>query len=171
MSYKFFSGFSLEGEEELFCEYENKNDFTIAGFSYGAIKAFKEAKESSYRVDLLQLFSPAFFQTQDKKFKRMQLMFLKKDSTAYCNNFLENIAYPSSFNTNKYFKEGSYEELEELLNYEWNKDELQDLVDRGTRVEIYLGGKDKIIDSKKACEFFKEFGTVYFIKNSGHILI
>ena len=65
---------------------------------------------------------------------------------------------------------GTYEELEELLNYEWNKEKLQKLLDKGTRIEIFLGGIDKIIDSAKAKEFFVGFATVYYIKEKGHLL-
>ena len=166
----FYSGFCLENEQELFSEYLVENDFTVSGFSYGAIKAFEEVLESSLRVDKLQLFSPAFFQTQDKKFKRMQLMFFKKDAQAYCDNFLENIAYPNNKDTSKYFKLGTYEELEELLTYEWCEEKLQRLLDKGVKIEVYLGEKDKIIDSKKANDFFKNYATVYYIKEKGHIL-
>lgn len=170
MTSNFFSGFSLENEVELFDEYIQKNDFTISGFSYGAIKAFEYALSSDKRVDKLQLFSPAFFQTQDNKFKRMQLMFFKKDESSYCNNFLENISYPSNFDTSKYFKLGTYEQLEELLMYEWCEEKLQELVDKGVKIEVFLGEKDKIIDSKKAREFFVRFATIYYIKEKGHIL-
>lgn len=55
---------------------------------------------------------------------------------------------------NNYFKEGSYEELDELLNYVWDEEKLQALVNRGTKIEIYLGSEDKIIDSNKAKDFF-----------------
>ena len=173
---KFFSGFSLQNEEELFSEYLIDNDFTVSGFSYGATKAFEYALESKKRIDTLQLFSPAFFQAQDKKFKRMQLIFFKKDKNAYCKNFLENIIYPSilnkndSFNINNYFVEGSLKELEELLNYTWEEEKINKVLEKGINIEIYLGEKDKIIDSKAALEFFKKFSTVYFIKEKGHIL-
>lgn len=170
MKSKYFSGFSLENEKELFNDYIIENDFTISGFSFGAIKAFEEALNSEKRVDLLQLFSPAFFQTQNEKFVRMQLMFFKKDSKSYCENFLKNISYPSNIDTSVYFKEGTSEELQTLLTYKWDEEKLNKLLEKGTKIEVYLGGVDKIIDSSKACEFFKNFSTVYFIKNSGHIL-
>lgn len=170
MKSKYFSGFSLKDEKELFSEYLIENDFTISGFSYGAIKAFEEALSSEKRVDLLQLFSPAFFQTQDEKFVRMQLMFFKKDSKSYCDNFLKNISYPSNIDVSDYFKEGTIEELETLLSYKWEEEKLNRLLSKGTKIEVYLGSDDKIIDSSKAYEFFKNFATVYFIKNNGHIL-
>lgn len=170
MTSKFFSGFSLYKEEELFSEYIIKNDFTVSGFSYGAIKAFEEVLSSNKRVDLLQLFSPAFFQTKEKKFLRMQLMFFKKDPKSYCDNFLKNISYPSNFEMYNYFKKGTFKELEELLTYVWSESKLKELLSKGVKIEVYLGGNDKIIDSFKASTFFKKYATVYYIKNTGHIL-
>ena len=167
---KYFSGFSLKNEKEIFSEYLVENDFTVSGFSYGAIKAFEELLETDERVDLLQLFSPAFFQIQSEKFIRMQLMFFKKDSKMYCENFLKNISAPSNFDMSSYFEEGSFEELQTLLTYKWSEDKLNKLLKKGVKIEVYLGSDDKIIDSQKAANFFKEFATVYFIKNSGHIL-
>lgn len=170
MTSKYYSGFSLLNEKDIFSEYIIENDFTISGFSYGAINAFEEALANNQRIDLLQLFSPAFFQNKDKKYKRMQLMFFKKDSKSYCDNFLENISYPGNLNTSVYFNEGTAEELETLLTYTWEKDKIEKLINNGTKIEVYLGDEDKIIDSKIAKEFFKEFATVYYIKNVGHIL-
>lgn len=166
----FFSGFSLRNEEKFFEQYRIKNDFTVCGFSYGAQEAFEYTLDSSVRIDKLQLFSPAFFQTKDKKYKRMQLMFFKKDSTSYCNNFLQNCVKPSQTDISSYFDIGTYEELEELLFYEWDRKKLAELKDRGVDIEVYLGQEDEIIDSLATKEFFKEFATVYYIKNVGHIL-
>ena len=77
ISKNYFSGFCFFDEAELFDEYLIRNDFTVCGFSYGAIKAFEEVLSSQNRVDRLQLFSPAFFQNFDDKFKRTQLMYFK----------------------------------------------------------------------------------------------
>jgi hypothetical protein len=170
MTSKYFSGFSLENEEELFEEYIDHNDFTVSGFSYGAIKAFEYTLNCDKRIDTLQLFSPAFFQTQDTKFKRMQLMFFKKDAKAYCDNFLKNIAHPSTLDTVKYFTQGTMEELDELINYTWDEEQLKELVKKEIKIEVYLGQNDKIIDSNTALEFFRNYATVYYIKEKGHIL-
>jgi predicted esterase len=170
ISKNYFSGFCLKDESELFSDYIIKNDFTVSGFSYGAIKAFEEVLNSNTRVDKLQLFSPAFFQSKDKKFKRMQLMFFKKDEMAYCNTFLENISFPSNINCNDYFTLGTYDELDELLNYEWSEEKLQELVDKGVKIEVYLGADDKIVEAVKAKELFIKYATVYYIKGVGHIL-
>lgn len=170
ISKKYFSGFCFFNESELFNEYLESNDFTVSGFSYGAIKAFEEVLNSKERVDKLQLFSPAFFQTFDGKFKRMQLMYFKKDADAYCKNFLQNVVSPTNQDISKYFKIGNAEELDELLNYEWIEEKLQKVLDKGTRIEVFLGAEDKIIDSIKAKEFFVKFATVYYIKEKGHLL-
>lgn len=170
ISKKYFSGFCFFDESELFDEYLEKSDFTVCGFSYGAIQAFEEVLNSNQRVDKLQLFSPAFFQTSNDKFKRMQLMFFKKDANSYCENFLKNVLNPTNKDISKYFQMGTFEELEELLNYVWSEEKLQRLVDKGTIIEVYLGEVDKIIDSQKAKEFFRNFATVYYIKEKGHLL-
>lgn len=165
----YFSGFSLQNDNELFQEYLITNDFTISGFSYGAIKAFQYVYNSDTRIDKLQLFSPSFFNDKSEKFKRMQMMFFSKDSDEYAKNFLKNCGFDEEL-SKKYFTLGSFEELNELLYYKWEEEKLQTLVDRGVKIEIYLGGKDIIIDPNSACEFFKEFGEVYFIKEANHIL-
>lgn len=165
----FFSGFSLQNESELFKEYLILNDFCICGFSYGATRAFEYVYNSKQRIDRLQLFSPAFFQNKNDKFKRMQMMFFAKDANQYANNFLINCGFDHKL-AQKYFSLGKSEELQSLLDYVWDNKKLQELVDRGTKIEVYLGGEDKIIDSQYACDFFKSFAEVYFIKDASHIL-
>jgi len=169
----YFSGFCLENDKELFKEYLEVGTFNIAGFSYGAIRAFEYALnevQNNKRVQKLQLFSPAFFQDQSKKYKRLQLMFFKKDEQAYKNNFIQNIAKPSDINLDKYLSLGTYEQLDTLLNYEWKKEDFELLLNKGVKIEVYLGSDDKIINSSNALEFFRQFAEVYFIKNVGHIL-
>ena len=166
----FFSGFCFSSESELFFDYLEEGEFIVSGFSYGAIKAFKQALESKTRLDKLQLFSPAFFQTKDEKFKRMQLMFFKKDEDAYIKNFLENLKDKSTNSIENFFKKGSFKELEELLNFKWSKEDLEELIKKGIKIEVFLGQNDKIIESLAAKDFFKEFATVYYFKDKGHLL-
>ena len=169
MKFLYFSGFCLENESELFDEYKTENDFTISGFSYGAIKALKYVLQNDTRVDKLQFFSPAYFNDKSTKYKRMQLIYFNKDAKTYCDNFLENSGF-SDEQKSKYFTNGTADELDELLNYQWDEQKIQTLVDRGIKIEVYLGSEDKIIDSQKALEFFRKFGEVYFIKEKGHLL-
>lgn len=166
----FFSGFCFSNECELFLDYLEEGEFIISGFSYGAIKAFKTILSSDKRVDKLQLFSPAFFQNKDEKFKRMQLIYFEKNEEPYIKAFLGNVNFAFKKDVSKYYKKGTIEELEELLYFVWQKDDLQKLVDKGVKIEVFLGEKDKIINSLEAKEFFKEFATVYYFKEKGHLL-
>lgn len=169
----YFSGFCLENEKELFKDYLEQNDFTVSGFSYGAIKAFEYTLnqiKNNKRVDKLQLFSPSYFVNKNDKYKRLQLIYFKKDEKQYKNNFLNNIAYPKDTNLNKYIANGTYEELNILLNYPWKKKDLQYIVNNNVKIEVYLGNEDKIIDAFITKEYFRQFAEVYYIKNVGHIL-
>lgn len=170
ISKNYYSGFCFKEESELFDEYMQKSDFVICGFSYGAIRAFENALSSQKRVDKLQLFSPAFFQTHDDKFKRTQIMYFKKDSKLYGENFLKNVKSPSNKDISKYYNLGKVEELKELMYYEWSEEKLQKLLDKGTKIEVYLGAKDKIIDASYVKDFFVNFATVYYMKEKGHLL-
>ncbi len=167
---KFFSGFCLHDEKELFDEWIEKNDFCVAGFSYGAIKAFEYASTCKQRIDKLQLFSPAFFQDRSDKFKRMQTLYFSKDKNRYVKEFLEKTIYPSDFDIKAYFKEGTLEELKELLNYKWSTEKIKVLKKRGLEIEVYLGEKDKIINPNSALDFFLPFADVYYMKDVGHML-
>jgi hypothetical protein len=169
MNILYFSGFCLNKEQELFSQYQIDNDMSVSGFSYGAQKALDYVINTQKRVDLLQLFSPAFFVNKDKKYKRLQLMFFKKDPKSYCDNFLKNCGFTKK-QAEQYFQMGEYEELEQLLQYTWDKHKLEQLKSKNIRLEVYIGSEDKIIDPEVAKDFFKEFGEVYFIKNKEHIL-
>lgn len=167
---KFYSGFSLKDDEQLFKAYLKDSKYTISGFSYGAIKAFKQAQGSSARVDTLQLFSPAFFQDKTDKFKRMQNMYFTKDKDAYLKNFFLSSFLPLDIDKRVSIEEGTAQELEELLSFVWKEDELKALVDKGIKIEVYLGSEDKIINSLKAKEFFLPLATTYMINHAGHTL-
>ena len=169
---KFYSGFSLKNEEYLFSEFIKKSEYTICGFSYGAIKALKATQEAlakSNRVDTLQLFSPVFFQSKDEKFKRLQLMSYKKNQEIYLKQFISSCFAPYE---NKIVEhtENTIDELQELLEYEWNPDDFKELIERGVTIEVYLGGKDRIIDVNAAKELFLEVSTVTYIKDANHFL-
>ena len=169
---QFFSGFSLVGEEYLFDEYLNKSAYTVCGFSYGAIKALRYVKEQlelGNRVDKLQLFSPAFFQTKSTKFKKLQLLGYKKDKINYMKSFLSLCFEPYEKKIVQNY-ETEYSELDELLNYEWDLKDFKYLVNQGLHVEVYLGGEDQIIDAASAKDFFLEISTVTYIKNANHFL-
>jgi len=170
---KFYSGFSLKNEQHFFDAYINRSDYSVCGFSYGAIKAFlyvKEQLELKKRVDTLQLFSPAFFQTKDDKFKKLQLMAYRKNRDLYLSEFIKSCFLPHSKKSIEH-EENSFEELEELLYFNWNMNELKNLAKKGVKIEVYLGGEDKIIDVEGAREFFLEVATVTYIKEANHFLL
>jgi len=166
----YFNGFSLQKEEELFSEYLIKSELCVAGFSYGAQKAFEYVYESKERIDRLILLSPAFFQTQKPSFIRTQLRYFEAGQEAYVKQFLANITHPSSLDLSVYLNVGSKEELESLLTYVWDKKKIQEVLDRGTTIEVFLGKDDKIIDAQAAFDFFAPLTTTYFMKSVGHLL-
>lgn len=168
---KYFSGFSLRGEEAFFGPYLDESDFTVAGFSYGAQLAFEAACHSHQRVEKLILLSPAFFQTEKKSFIRAQLHYFEQDKKSYIQQFMNNVAYPATLDLSPYLDEGSSEALEALLAYQWDSEKIGELLARGTQIEVYLGGRDKIIKSEEAFTFFSALTTTYLIKDVGHLLM
>ena len=167
----YFSGFSLKEEQALFSEYLIDTAFSVAGFSYGAQKAFEYVYEAKERVDRLVLISPAYFQETTEAFKKTQLKHFSQNSEAYIEKFLENSISPSQFDLSAYVHAGKKEELEALLFYVWDKEKLKEILDRGTVIEVFLGAKDKIIDSTSALDFFQSETTVYLFKDAGHSLM
>ena len=166
---KYFNGFSLHNEEVLFEEYLNTDENCVAGFSYGAQRAFEYVYQTEARVDKLILLSPAFFQTQTVAFIHAQLHYFETQKQTYMKQFLKNVSYPSSFTLSPFLSEGNIEELKSLLTYRWEKEKLLDVLQRGTCIEVFLGEKDKIIDAQKAADFFTMTST-YIFKNTGHLL-
>ncbi len=166
----YFNGFSLHNEEELFKEYVIESDLCVVGFSYGAQQAFEYVYYSKERIDRLILLSPAFFQSKKTSFIRTQLRYFEAGQEAYVKQFLSNVAYPADLDLSNYLKVGTKEELEALLTYVWDEKKIQKILDRGTVIEVFIGEKDKIIDSQAAFDFFAPLTTTYYIKDVGHLL-
>ena len=166
----YFNGFSLKGEEQFFSDEIVDTVQSVVGFSYGAQKAFEYALQSQKRIDRLILISPAFFQNHKKSFIQRQLRAFKQDKEAYKKIFLENVAYPSKLSLEAFVTQGSYEELEALLSYVWEEEKFQTLINRGIKIEVFMGGADKIVNAQKSFEFFSKLVPVYFYKESGHLL-
>jgi pimeloyl-ACP methyl ester carboxylesterase len=166
---KFFNGFSFCKEDNYFDTLLDTSAFCVAGFSLGAIHAFEYALNTQTRIDKLQLFSPAFFQDKNEKYKRLQLMYFTKNETNYYNQFITNVFSPAKADKLTPCI-GTKAELAKLLFYEWSPLEIQQLIDKGIKIEVYLGEKDKIIDSQKAHQFFSSHVNVFFLKEVGHLL-
>jgi esterase/lipase len=167
---KYFNGFSLKGEEVFFSEELIESNYTVAGFSYGTQKALEYAYNCTNRIDRLILISPAFFQNHKKSFIKTQLRYFKADKEAYKKEFLKNVSYPSSNFLDEYISEGTYEELHDLLSYVWEEEKIQELINRGIKIEVFMGDADKIVDAKKSFEFFSKLVPVYLFKGKGHLL-
>ena len=146
------------------------SDYCVAGFSYGAQQAFEYVYQSKKRIDRLILLSPAFFQTEKTSFIRTQLRYFDAGKEAYVKQFLANAAYPSNVDLSEYLDVGTKEELEALLSYTWDQKKIQEVLDRGTTIEVFLGEDDKIINAQKVFEFFRPLATTYLMKRVGHIL-
>jgi pimeloyl-ACP methyl ester carboxylesterase len=167
---RYFSGFSLNNEAHLFEPFLIDSDCCVAGFSYGAQQAFEYVYQRKERVDRLILLSPAFFQTHKPSFIRTQLRYFEAGQEAYVKQFLINVTSPSTLDLTPYLKIGTKEELDALLNYQWNTEKIQEVLNRGTTIEIFIGNEDKIIDAQKAFNFFAPLCTTYLIKGTGHLL-
>lgn len=166
----YFNGFALKGEEKFFEEQLIKSDFSVAGFSYGAQKAFEYAYNSTERIERLILLSPAFFQNHKKSFVRTQLRYYKADEPSYVKEFLKNVVYPSDINLYNNLDTNKYEDLEALLSYVWDKEKIKELIERGVTIEVFIGAEDKIVNAEKSYEFFSELTMVYLFKDRGHLL-
>lgn len=167
---RYFSGFGFAGEEALFEDILCTSSFCVAGFSFGAIQAFEYALCANERIDTLQLISPAFFQHQPSKFKKLQLLGFLKDKAQYLKNFYTMASYPNQDDYSNFYAQTTKEDLETLLSYVWQKEQLKRLKSKGVVIEVFLGDEDKIIDAKEVLRFFEGLCDIYYIKNVGHIL-
>jgi len=164
---KYFSGFCLCEERELFKYYLENKDFVVAGFSKGAQDAVEYVLNTTNRTDKLQLISPAFFD-YNEKIINLNIAAFKKDKNRYIKNFLTKAGISEWRIENREFKicDCSVEDLEKLLRFDWRKIEKI----KNIKIEVFLGENDKIINIKKAYEFFTKFADVYFIKKANHFL-
>ncbi len=165
----YYSGFSLKDDSSFFEKYLKQSDYNVAGFSYGAIKAFEYILTCKERIDTLQLFSPAFFQTKPQTFKRAQMMAYKKDKEKYLSQFIQGCFEPNELKKTSHIST-KVSELEELLHYEWDSEKLKEIASCGVQIEVYLGSEDKIIDVAGAKEFFLPYATTYVINGANHFL-
>jgi len=170
---RFYSGFSLKNDKHFFDEYIKDSEYSVCGFSYGAIKAYEYVQKElkvGHRVDTLQLFSPAFFQTKTEQFKSMQLRAYRKNQDVYLRQFINSCFSPHDVKKVELNDDTTIDELDELLNYEWDLVGLKELQNQGIKIEVYLGGEDKIVDAEVAKKFFIEVATTTYIKDANHFL-
>lgn len=170
----FFGGFGFNNDYGLFSDIlEQYNlldsrEYRIYGFSFGAQKAIEYALHSKNRINEIILLSPAFFNNKDEDFIKSQLLYFKKNKDLYMRYFLANIGFSNDMRG--FLSEANYDDLETLLTYRFNRNILEKLQHNGISIVTFLGEFDKIIDVNIALDFFKEFGMVYFLKNTNHLL-
>ena len=171
---RYFSGFCLKDDSSFFRSFtDTLGAYDICGFSYGAIKAFLYAQhqlQNHQRVDRVILLSPAFFQQMPEKLKKLQLRSFAKNKEQYVENFLKNCFSPYEERAVEVHMQ-TQEDLQELLYFQWRKEDIQVLLDQGVLVEVYLGGKDKIISSQEAFSFFSSVTNTTLIKDANHFLL
>lgn len=166
----FYSGFSLINDRHFFEPFLKKSDYCVAGFSYGAIKAALFAAKSDERIDTLQLFSPAFFQTKKESFRRLQMGGYLKDPANYTEKFIESCFAPCEAGAVELDTHANEDQLRELLYFEWDDALMQAIRTKGIRIEVYLGLEDRVIDVQGAREFFIPYATVTSINRANHFL-
>lgn len=165
----FYSGFSLLNDQRFFEAYLRESDYTVAGFSYGAIKAARHAANATTRIDTLQFFSPAFFQTAKSSFKRLQLASFMSDPVNYRERFVHGCFAPCEVQPLD-LNMGTIDELEDVLSFVWEDHLVEKILEKGIHIEVYLGMKDHIIDAVGAKNFFLPYATVTTIRKGNHFL-
>lgn len=166
---QFFSGYSLREEVAFFDPFLKHTSYNVAGFSYGAIRALQFTLEATTRIETLQLFSPAYFCHRSESFKRQQLRGYRVDPSGYLSRFIEHCFAPYMAQEVVITNDGP-EALETLLYFDWPPAALQAVRERGVAIEVYLGGRDAIVDAEAARAFFTAFATVHYLKNANHFL-
>jgi hypothetical protein len=165
----FYHGFALENEEHFFEPYFYGDEYTVAGFSYGAIKAAYYAAHASHRIDTLQLFSPAFFQTKSESFRKLQMGGYVRNPQMYIERFKESCFAPY-FPKNIEMAQHNEQELHELLYFTWTHELIELIRSKGIVIEVFLGLDDCVIDVLGAKDFFLPFATVTSIRLGNHFL-
>lgn len=166
----FHSGFSLTNDQLFFEPFLKKSDYCVAGFSYGAIKAALYAAQTDGRIDTLQLFSPAFFQTKKESFRRLQMGAYVKGHISYTGKFIESCFAPCPVGEVELDPDANEHQLRELLYFMWDDTLMQTIKTKGTQIEVYLGLEDRVIDVAGAREFFIPYATVTSIRRANHFL-
>ncbi len=168
---RFFSGFGFVNESVLFEEWLLKGAYDVSGFSMGAIKAIEYAYNEvlqQRRINSLLLFSPCMLAHKSLAFKRLQLFSFQKDPQNYMDNFYQAVGLNAQLE--RFKKRGSLEELEFLLNYKYSDHTIRILLEKGVKIEVFIGLEDKIIDIQALLEFFMPLVQVWQFKGHNHLL-
>ncbi|PAF48543.1 hypothetical protein BKH46_01160 [Helicobacter sp. 12S02634-8] len=168
----YFSGFCFQGEQEVFKPLiADMGAYDVCGFSRGAQRAFEwayERLENHWRIQKVILLSPALFQDKTKAFKIAQMRAFKKDAQGYVERFLQAAGVDKEME--RYIHTENVDALQGLLEYVWSEEKLQKMHAHQVEIEVYLGGRDGVIDANYARDFFARYARVYWIKSANHCL-
>ena len=165
----FFSGFSLCGEELLFKDYYEDDGENACGFSYGAQKAFLYTKSNPH-IKRLTLLSPAFYMQKTEEFKEIQIAAFVQNPDLYRLKLLKKSGLNPE-ETAKYGADATAPELRELLYFEWEAEDIKAMLERRVQIEVYIGGKDGVVEPKPSFGFFEHCGAkTVWLEDKNHIL-
>jgi len=164
----FYSGFCLNGEEGLFDEFLPSFGEYVAGFSYGSIAALRFAAQNK-EVTKLILLSPAYYTHKSADFKEAQIAAFEADPALYRLKLLKKSGLREE-EGKRYGALGTSAQLRELLYFDWSASEIVSLFERGVKIEVFIGGNDRVVEPEASAEFFRRYATVYYLKNKNHIL-
>ncbi|AFI05476.1 pimelyl-ACP methyl ester esterase BioV [Helicobacter cetorum] len=172
---RFFSGFGFFCESVLFEEWLLKGAYDVSGFSMGAINAIEYAFNEvlqERRINSLLLFSPCMLSHKQESFKRVQLLAFKKDKLGYMERFYKEAGFckPLEQVYGNIKRESSLEELDFLLNYKYDSYKIKFLLEKGVKIEVFVGLKDSITDIQALLEFFMPLVKVWQFKECNHLL-
>ncbi|WP_305878162.1 hypothetical protein, partial [Helicobacter pylori] len=112
--------------------------------------------------------SPCMLAHKSLAFKRLQLSSFQKDPQSYIDNFYKEVGLSAQLE--RFKKMGSLEELEFLLNYKYSDSIIRFLLEKGVKVEVFIGLKDRITDIQALLEFFMPLVQVWQFKDCNHLL-
>lgn len=164
----FYSGFCLHGEEGLFDSYLPAFGDFVAGFSYGSIGAVRYALENE-NVKTLLLLSPAYYSHKDNDFREAQLAAFEADPALYKLKLLKKSGLKEE-EGERYGKDGTIDELRELLYFDWSNAGLDVLRARGVAIEVFIGGADRVVEPMPSKDFFAKYAKAYLLDGKNHIL-
>lgn len=145
----FCLGWDFLGGQGEFC-FLDLGCYDVAGLGYGAWEAFCFARaqmQKKRRIQKLILLSPWLEPLASSNLARILALYAKSKFSSY---LLQNPTTPHP--------------------HVWNLEALQELVVYGVSIEVYVGGKNEIMDADGVCELFSRVGVVYYLKDFGYLL-
>ena len=156
----------------LKANYPNKS-FTQSEINYQWKASINDAKylksianyDDIYKIEISKL--EAVYQKCDIMITHVNPSYSHEHMSSAYKNEPSNTFF--SFDGHKYLNNGSFEDLQKLLNYKWDQNKLKNL-QKDSKIIVFLGNKDKILNIQHTKRFWSKFADVYILNNKGHIL-